>query len=40
MENHEDKKTKKPDERITITVSGHLEIRDKETGQTLVKKRG
>jgi hypothetical protein len=35
-----DKTAMKPDERISINISSHLVIRDKETGQVLVKKRG
>jgi hypothetical protein len=33
-------KTSKPDDTASIDVSGHLVIRDKETGEELVKKRG
>jgi putative hemolysin len=29
----------KPDDKAGLSVSGHLVIRDKETGQELVKKR-
>lgn len=31
---------KKPDEQLGLNVSSHLVIRDKETGQELVKQRG
>lgn len=33
-------KKEKPDDTAGINISGHLVIRDKETGQELVKKRG
>jgi len=33
------KKDSKPNEQMGLSVSGHLLIRDKETGQELVKKR-
>ena len=37
--NQQQKQTDKPDEELGLSVSGHLLIRDKETGQELVKKR-
>jgi len=33
------KKDTKPDEQLGLNVTSHLLIRDKETGQELVKKR-
>lgn len=41
MNNNEQqpKKEDKPNEQLGLSVSGHLLIRDKDTGQEIVKKR-